>query len=622
MKEFKKICIYFLVEIIYTLLVLLYLYEIELNFSIHSDYELQLFLIVFIVPVIIIWFIGPMLNRYVIFIYSGIYTLYLVSQNIYNRAFHQYYRFSTVSTLLNEAWGARDSAMEFITLNDIIPFIILTAGTIIFILMYFFLQRRCFKLIYRIPYKLLSLLLIIPCMNYYEQYNLLLDNALHQEDLFQMNKTDYYIYETIPNTNMFVEKFGLLPFAYRDLSLFYQNDIASEEDYQMIYNFLSSRNEHKPNEMTGIFEGKNVIFIQAESLIDIAINKELTPTLYKIKNESINIKGFNTPALPGSTSDTEFMSNTSIIPNSEGYAICYKYPFNSYITTLPGIFNELGYNTRAYHNNYGQYYNRDVVFPNWGYDEFRDCTDFGLEDGSTDSEVMEIVKWIYSETNNPYMVYWVTYSGHQPYDLNSVAVSEDDVNKIKKLYPDLDDSYVSYLAKNMDLDRSVKSLMDELRKVKKLDNLVIVLYGDHIVKGLEFGDGSSYYEETGIEYYESATYTDLFIYNSATEGFTYEKTATTLDLLPTIANMWNIDIDYRTILGSDIFDKDYNGFYFSEWEIWQTDNFSYDYINDKIYVKDDYDINIAAKEAHYYVDMKEVAKKILKLDYFEGLINE
>ena len=114
----------------------------------------------------------------------------------------------------------------------------------------------------------------------------------------------------------------------------------------------------------------------------------------------------------------------------------------------------------------------------------------------------------------------------------------------------------------------------------------------------------------------------MFIYNSATEGFTYEKTATTLDLLPTIANMWNVDIDYKTILGSDIFDKDYHGFYFSEWEIWQTDNFSYDYINDKIYIKDNYDINLATKEAQYYVDMKEVAKRILKLDYFKGLINE
>lgn len=614
----NKVIIYFLIELLFTTLIGIYLYKVEMNFSILTEYEWPLFWIVFLGAIILIWFIGPMLNRYFVFLYSGIYTLYLVSQNIYQRAFHQYYRFSTVSTLLSEAVGAKDSAMEFITFNDMLPFIILLVITIIFVALYFLLQRRCFKIWWRLPYKLAVLLLIIPCVNYYKEYNNLLDKALHQEDAFQMNKTDYYIYETIPNTNMFVEKFGLLPFMYRDCISFYESDISSEEDYMMINEFFNNRKPHEKNEMTGIFEGKNVFFIQAESFIDAAIDEKLTPTLYKMKNEGINIKGFNTPGLPGSTSDTEFMSNTSIIPNSEGYAICYKYPFNSYETTLPKLFKNKGYVTRAYHNNYGQYYNRNVTFPNWGYDEFVDCTGIGLGDEQSDSTVMDILKWIYVETEKPFMTYWVTYSGHQPYSLDAVGVSEDNVNKIKNLYPDLDDSYVSYLAKNMDLDQSMETFINELRKVGKLDDVVFVFYGDHIVKGLEFSEGNNFYTSTNREYKNSDTFTDLFIYNSATEGFVYDKVATALDLLPTIANMWNIDIDYQTILGSDIFDEDYYGFYFSEWEYWKTDNYTYDYINDKLYNDSNYDINKANKEIKHFISMKEVAKRILKLDFFKG----
>ena len=202
-----------------------------------------------------------------------------------------------------------------------------------------------------------------------------------------MNKTDYYIYETIPNNNQFVSIFGTLPFGLRDGISLFETDILGAEHYVEVEEFLNSRSEQTPNMMTGIFEGKNVIFIQAESFIDAAIDETLTPTLYKMKNEGINIEGFDTPTLVGSTSDTEFMANTSIIPNSEGYAICYKYPFNTYVTTLASIFNDVGYNTVAYHNNYGDYYNRDIVFPNFGYDKFIDCTELGLEDEQADSTV-------------------------------------------------------------------------------------------------------------------------------------------------------------------------------------------------------------------------------------------
>ena len=112
------------------------------------------------------------------------------------------------------------------------------------------------------------------------------------------------------------------------------------------------------------------------------------------------------------------------------------------------------------------------------------------------------------------------------------------------------------------------------------------------------------------------TYTDLFFYNSATPSFEYDKVSTTLDLLPTIANMWDIKIDTKTILGRDIFDETYNGFYFSEWEFWKTDNYIYDFINDKLYIDNDYDESVAEEEMNYYTNMKEKSKLILKLDYF------
>ena len=80
--------------------------------------------------------------------------------------------------------------------------------------------------------------------------------------------------------------------------------------------------------------------------------------------------------------------------------------------------------------------------------------------------------------------------------------------------------------------------------------------------------------------------------------------------------MWGIEVDYHTILGSDIFDENYHGFYFSDWGIIKTDDFTYDYIYDTLTLNTDIDENEAKDMADYYLNMKEIAKKLLKLDYF------
>lgn len=604
-----------MIEIIYALLAVAFILYVKVNFSVVSKWETPILVIVISFMLALMGIFGPKYNRYFVFIYTFIISIYLISQDIYHKAFNQYYRFNTAISLFKEVTQVKSSILELIELKHVLPLVFLFVMNVAFVVVYFLFQRKMYKSINQ-KTRLLSLLWIIPLVLQINSFSGMLDDAMHQEDIFQLNKTDYYIYNVIPNTNQFVEKFGVMTFGYRDIVSFYERDVVSESSRDEIEEFMNSREPQKDNAMTGIFEGKNIIMVQAESFMDVAIDSELTPLLYKMKHEGINIQNFNTPELPGSTSDTEFMSNTSLIPNSEGYAICYKYPYNTYKTTLASIFNSIGYRTLAFHNNYGQYYNRDVLFPNFGYDEFFDCTDLGLEDGMGDKKVMKVMKWIMVQSQGKYLAYWITYSGHQPYNLDSFGVSEENVERIKAKYPNIDESYVAYLAKNMDLDQSLTSLVESLECEGKLDDVVFVFYGDHIAKGLDF-KSEIYYDQAGIEQRQDAIYTDLFIYNSATEGFEYEKVSTTLDLLPTIANLWNIDIDTQTIMGRDIFDPEYKGFYFSEWKPWETDNYVYDFIDDELTMKTEYSESLAKEEMNYYLNMKEIAKKILKLDYFK-----
>ena len=270
----------------------------------------------------------------------------------------------------------------------------------------------------------------------------MIEAARAEEDGFQENLTDYYIYNVIPNSNQFVEKFGLIPFAYRDAQTFLNKNVTGKEEKAEIEQFLSQRKEQAADDHTGIFAGKNAFFIQAESFNNAALDEELTPTLWKMYSEGIRIQGFNTPALPGSTSDTEFMANTSLIPSSQGHAVCYTYPTNAYVTTLPGMFTKAGYQAYAYHNNYSTYYNRAVTMLNFGYQEFYDSYRIGVENEASDSEVMNVLKWIYAENEDPWMAYWITYSGHQPYDSEtSPGVTAENLARVREKYPDLEDAY-------------------------------------------------------------------------------------------------------------------------------------------------------------------------------------
>ena len=236
-----------------------------------------------------------------------------------------------------------------------------------------------------------------------------------------------------------------------------------------------------------------------------------------------------------------------------------------------------------------------------------------------DGELLDTMKWIFSEADYHYMAYWITYSGHQPYTLDSVGVSEENVARIKEKYPDLSDNYVAFLAKQMDLDQGLERMMELLRWTGKLDDVVILFFGDHIVKGLGIdAEECTMYPQMDLEFDEKYIYTDLYIYNSATEGFTYDKIGTAIDLLPTIANLWGFDYDAKTIMGRDLFDPDYSGFYFAHWGLWKGSTFYYDTINDTFSnLTDGFDETAAYEEINEYYKKQEISMKILKLDYFK-----
>ena len=82
-------------------------------------------------------------------------------------------------------------------------------------------------------------------------------------------------------------------------------------------------NVQSVNDYTGIFEGKNIIVIHAESLQSFTLglsfnDEEVTPNLNKLAKEGIYFSNFYAQVGVGTSSDTEFTYATSLLPANTG----------------------------------------------------------------------------------------------------------------------------------------------------------------------------------------------------------------------------------------------------------------------------------------------------------------
>lgn len=607
----KRKLINVLLEILYLAIIFAYLLIVKSIYSTNVHYDFMAFMGISLFIIGISILLGSHFNKYLNLILCALYTLYLVAQKTYHRGFSSYFRFATALELGSEVADQKAAIGELFDMNDIIPFVVLLLITIIFLVL-----RYVFKC--KTKYKWYIRLCSIACFGlaFFSINSMVKEiNATYDGDNFLMYHTDFYIYDTVNNPESFVKNLGLLTYGYRDaVSLFEdkKNDDLYNEVLDEYYSSLSNVDEI--NDYTGLFKDKSLLVIQAESLNNFGISEELTPTLYKIKNNSIEFTNFDTPLLFGSTSDSEFMANTSFIPEAEGYSVCYQYVDNTYPLTLGNLFKNNGYRTTAFHNNYSEYYNRDITFVNYGY-EFSGCYELGLEDASEDTIVSEQIAWIDAEREK-FMTFWISYSGHQPYTMDGTGVTEENVSKVKEKYPNIDESLAIYIAKTMNFDQAVEYFLNVMEWMGRSDDVVIIIYGDHIVKTLDSSiTGSSFVDTFGDD--ETLKYTPLYIYANNMEHVVVDKYCTALDLIPTIMNLWDFDYDNKYAFGNDILDPSYSGFCFDvNGNCWNND-FYYSAVDGSIVTYNGYSKEEAEKIVNDFNKKREICKETLIVDYFK-----
>ncbi len=333
-------------------------------------------------------------------------------------------------------------------------------------------------------------------------------------------------------------------------------EAETDEEIRTIDNYLMNRKVTDFNEMTGALRDWNVVYIMIEAFDYMAIDPELTPTLYRMKEEGWDFTHHYTPKFSCATGESEFVSEVSLVPLSD---VCTpnQYAANEWPSSIFSVFRNAGYYSTAYHNWKDEFYDRRILYSHSGceaylnYDDLKYAQIWGWQ---SDLEMMELTVpyWI---DQDKFFTLYVTSSTHFPYDEGS-ELGNRYLNEINEVHPEYPIEVKRYLSKSIELDKSMAYLMDQLAEAGKLDNTLLVLFADHHpletpLQTLADYGGAEVDRLNGFD----EDRTPLIFYSPNLGAQKLDRVNSTFDILPTVLNLIGLNYDPRLYVGNDYFDE-------------------------------------------------------------------
>ena len=459
---------------------------------------------------------------------------------------------------------------------------------ILYIVYVIFLSKRFkgLKKMNTLKLVLNSLLLILVSTNV---YYISITNPAFENKLSPISNKELFM--NVANQSLSVSSFGTSTFGILDIrTTLFGKDKATESEYTFVnstkakdndrqlndtawnqlikntsnstYNTLNNYFINQPiastNDYTGMFEGKNVIFVLMESANDILLEyPEYYPNIQRVLEHSWNYVNNYSPRNACATLNNEFSGMTSLF-SINSLCTAKKYRNNNYPESVFGVFNDANYTTFSAHNYTESYYPRNAIHTNMGSQEYYGVQKLGIPysneyiNWSNDDDFMnaalKIIDNKQANSNKPFMTWLTTVSGHQPYSVDSIQG-----NKYYSMTDgtNLPSDVRRYMSKLKILDDGIGVLLDGLESRGMLDDTVIVFYGDHYPYGISkdhLNKALSYDTKDDM----NAEQVPLMIYNPSIEGKTIEDYTYYLNILPTVLNLMGVNYDPRLYLGEDM----------------------------------------------------------------------
>ena len=410
---------------------------------------------------------------------------------------------------------------------------------------------------------------------------------------------------------------------------------SGNSDAVAVAEHIASLSASNKNEYTGLFKGKNLIIICAEAFSDAVVSEKLTPTLYRLIHNGFYFSDYYQPAWGGSTITGEFSTLFGLAPYDEVNSFMDTRYNNNYFTMASQLGRE-GYNCLAFHNGDYDYYDRDQTHTTFGYTDFI-ALGSGLEEltGEWPDDDVCFDKTMDTYINKgPFCVYYMTISGHAPYNDPSDYRVEANIDRVRAGLGDAFDTYerntINFFCLQLELEDALKVMVDKLEQNGLADDTVIVMTADHYPYGLEQSDEwgndtdcvadllkhDDYYswdqDENGLILWSGCL-------ENANKNMAKEISSPTfsLDILPTLSNLFGLTFDSRLLAGRDVF-SDQEAIAYWNNLCWVTDQGKYFSENGTYFPKPGY-----AKDPGYIDRINRIvanrlmlSRKIIETDFY------
>ena len=368
--------------------------------------------------------------------------------------------------------------------------------------------------------------------------------------------------------------------------------------------YLASLTPSKQNEYTGLFKGKNLIFITAEAFSGDIIDEKLTPTLYRLSHKGIQFNDYYVQATAGTTGG-EFENIMGMLPMDGGKSMSDMIKNHNYMT-MGSQLDRMGYYGKMYHNNDYMYYDRHKTHVCFGYSDGYMGYGNGMEEyvkKTWPESDLEMIQGTFKEYSNkePFNIYYMSVSGHSLYGKDNNDMAKKNWDKVENL--NCSDTIKAYKACNLELENALAWLVKELEKKGMADDTVIVVSADHFPYGLDY-DASlgnmPYLSELygyNVENYIQRDHNRAIIWSGALEKMdpiVVDAPASSIDLLPTLSNLFGTEFDSRLFPGRDVL-SNAEPLMFNLCYDWKTDKGTYiaasgtfTPVDDSVEIPDDY----------------------------------
>ncbi len=370
-----------------------------------------------------------------------------------------------------------------------------------------------------------------------------------------------------------VKNIGL--FNYHIYDIFLQSKVKTQRVLADGNNLTNIENYIKENirsdeqsELYGIAEGRNIIFISAESVQSFVINNEvngqtITPFLNSLVDDpdTYYFENFYHQTEQGKTSDSEFLTENSLYPSARG-AVFFTHAQNKY-HAMPEMLKEKGYKSVVFHANNKSFWNRDQIYESLQIDHFFDIEAYEVNEensvgwGLKDKDFFQQSMKYLQVLEQPFYAKFITLTNHFPFELDeadrSIEPYDSNSNTLNNYFPT-----VRYL------DEAIEEFFTYLKQIGLYENSIIIIMGDHNGISANHNRAMSMYlgkdEITPYDYVQLQR-VPLFIHIPGHgEGKVMDKIAGQIDMKPTILHMVGIDTNHDIYFGNDLFHDDRKGY--------------------------------------------------------------